>query len=325
MNRTEQLVNRTVKISAIVPVYNEQGNIADFIKALDQQLSKISEDYEIIMIDDGSYDATFEMLTAIATRYPLHLLKFSRHFGKEAAISAGLQNCCGDTAIIIDSDFQHPVELIHAFMSAWAQGYDMAYGVLTDRKHQLWFNRMFSRSFYWLMNKLTEINIPYNAGDFRLLDRKVINALNQCKETHRFMKGLYAWVGYRTIGINYHAQSRRNGRSSWSYHKLFDLALTGITSFSSIPLRIWGFIGLLISFLSFLYMLYVIINTLVFGANVPGYATLLTAIIFLGGIQLISVGILGEYIGRIFNEVKNRPSYIIEKKVENAKKKASKI
>lgn len=317
MNRVKQLSYRSVKMTAIVPVYNEQGNIGDFLAVLNQALNKISKNYEIVIIDDGSNDKTLDIIVPLIQEYPLRLFKFSRQFGKEAAISAGLQYCRGEVAIIIDADFQHPVELIYSFMSTWAQGYDMVYGVLENRKHQYWFNRLFSRSFYWLINKLVKINIPYNAGDFRLLDRNIIDAINQCRERHRFMKGLYAWVGYRSIGIHYQAQSRRSGKSAWSLNKLFGLAITGITSFSSIPLRIWGFIGAFISCLSFIYMLYVILNTLIFGADVPGYATLLTAILFLGGIQLISIGILGEYIGRIFNEVKNRPPYIIEKKIEH--------
>ncbi len=314
-DRAKRLDNKQIFISYIVPAYNEEDVIESFLLALDAKAKELSQQYEIIVVDDASQDTTFDKMLPLSDAYPIKLLKFSRNFGKEIALSAGLEHCQGDVAILIDGDFQHPLDLIPEFLQHWAKGYDMAYGVRKSREHESRIKRGFAKFFYRLMGKITKVNIPPNAGDYRLLDRCIIDALNTIEERSRFMKGIYAWVGFKSIAVEFDVKKRAGGTSSWSFGSLAELAITGITSFSEIPLRFWGFIGLVISLLSFLYAVYIICETLFFGISTPGFATLIVAITFLGGIQLLSIGILGEYIGRIFNEVKQRPLYILAKKI----------
>ncbi|MCW5590409.1 MAG: glycosyltransferase family 2 protein [Legionellales bacterium] len=309
--RSQQLANKTVFISALVPAHNEQAVIGDFLPALIASLEDLTHHFEIIVIDDGSKDDTL----ALARTFPIKILSFSRNFGKEIAITAGLEHAKGDVIIIIDCDFQHPLQYLPTFLQHWADGNDMVYGIRDNREHESYLKRKFTQAFYALMQKITQTQLPANAGDFRLLNRNVVNAINQCREYHRFMKGLYAWVGFKTIGIPYTAEERKAGQSSWHFRKLLELAITGITSFSSIPLRAWGIIGLIISAISFTYALFILIKTLLFGVDVPGFATITVAVMFFGGIQLLSIGILGEYIGRIFDEVKHRPKYFIDQKI----------
>lgn len=314
-DRAKRLENKQVFISYIVPAFNEALVIEAFLTALDAKAKELSQHYEIIVIDDASQDATFDKIIPLTETNPIKVLKFSRNFGKEIALSAGLEHCQGDVAILIDGDFQHPVETIPQFLDHWAKGYDMAYGIRKNREHESAIKRSFARFFYRLMTKITKVSIPPNAGDFRLLDRCIIDAINTIEERSRFMKGIYAWVGFKSIGVEFDVKKRAGGKSSWNFGSLAELAITGITSFSEIPLRFWGFIGLIISLISFLYAVYIICETLFFGVSTPGFATLIVAIMFLGGIQLLSIGILGEYIGRIFNEVKQRPLYILAKKI----------
>ncbi len=238
----------------------------------------------------------------------------SRNFGKEVALTAGLEHCKGDVAIMLDADFQHPLEMLSIFLQKWTEGYDMVYGVRNARESESYLKRNFARLFYWVMQKITSIDIPNNAGDFRLIDRKIIDALKKFPERTRFMKGLYAWVGFTKIGVPFEVQERAAGKSSWGFARLTELAITGITSFSDVPLRVWGFIGFLISLFSLIYAIYIATVTLIYGADLPGFPTLVVAIMFLGGIQLLSVGILGEYIARIFTEVKQRPKYLLQTK-----------
>lgn len=229
-------------------------------------------------------------------------------------MTAGLEYCKGQVAVLLDADFQHPVEVLTSFLQHWAQGYDMVYGVRQSRATEAPLKRNLAHLFYWLMAKITKIEIPNNAGDFRLFDRKVVDALKQFPERTRFMKGLYAWIGFKKIGVPYEVQERAGGASSWGMMKLFDLALAGITSFSDVPLRVWGLVGFFISLISLFYAIYMVTSTLLFGTDFPGFPTIVVAIVFLGGIQLLSIGILGEYIARIFTEVKQRPKYLIERK-----------
>jgi glycosyltransferase involved in cell wall biosynthesis len=313
--RLKRLENKQVFISYIVPAYNEEPVIAAFLKALNAQAQQLSQQYEIIVVDDASKDQTYQAVLSFTDTYPVKLLRFSRNFGKEIALSAGLQHASGEVVVLIDGDFQHPMEVIPQFLKHWAEGYDMVYGVRKSRGDESRIKRSFARFFYRLMERITNVSIPPNAGDFRLLDRCVVDSLNQIDERSRFMKGLYAWVGYSSMAVPFDVQERAAGQSSWSFIRLVELAITGITSFSEIPLRFWGVIGFAISLISFIYALCIIGETLFFGAKTPGFATLIVAIMFLGGIQLLSIGILGEYIGRIFNEVKQRPLYIISKKI----------
>ena len=313
--RRQKLANGTLLISCVVPVHNEEQNIQPFLEALKPKIASFSSHYEILIIDDGSNDDTRNQLAPFLEDTRTKLIQFSRNFGKENAITAGIQICQGDIAIIVDADFQQPLSVIDQFIDKWQEGFDMPYGLRKDRNNEKPWRRWLTNRFYKILGLLSEVEIPADAGDFRLLDRRVIEAIKQCPENSRFMKGLYAWSGFSDIAVPFEMQKRASGKSSWSVYRLFDLALTGIFSFSDLPLRIWSLIGLTISSISFVYDLWIVFKTLMFGAQVPGYATTVVAIIFFGGIQLISIGILGEYIARIFREVKNRPLYIIRDQV----------
>lgn len=312
--RQSTLQNKLVFISCIVPVYNEEVVIEVFVERLYSTLKELTERFEIVLVDDGSQDKTIEKILKLVKTPEIKMLKLSRNFGKEIALTAGLEHCKGDVAILLDADFQHPLEMLPVFLQHWAKGYDMVYGMRQDRAAESFLKKNFTSLFYWLMKKITHIDIPNNAGDFRLLDKKIIQALKTFPERTRFMKGLYAWVGFKKIGVSYAVKQRAGGKSAWGFAKLTELAITGITSFSDMPLRVWGFIGFVVSLIALVYAIYIVAVTLIYGADLPGFPTLVVAIMFLGGIQLLSIGILGEYIARIFTEVKKRPKYLLEKK-----------
>ena len=312
--RKNALKNKAVFISCVVPVYNEQAVVLAFVEQLQSVLQSLTNRFEIILVDDGSKDQTLETILSIPKSDHIKILGLSRNFGKEIALTAGIEHATGDVVILMDADFQHPTEMLDVFLAHWAQGYDMVYGARVDRESESYVKRNFARLFYWLMRNITKIDIPKNAGDFRLMDAKIVQALKQFPERTRFMKGLYAWVGYKKIAVPYEVQERAAGKSSWGFYKLTELAITGITSFSDVPLRVWGLIGFVISLISFIYAIYIVTVTLLFGADLPGFPTLVVAIMFLGGIQLLSIGILGEYIARIFTEVKQRPKYLLQVK-----------
>ncbi len=312
--RNQLIENKNIFITCIVPVFNEELNIYPFFSELQACLQTLTHHFEIIVIDDGSRDATVATLLQLPKPFHIKLLQFSRNFGKETALMAGLDYASGDVAILMDADFQHPITLLPVFLKNWGEGHDMVYAVRQNRNTESSLKRNFAKLFYWLMGKLSKIDVPNNAGDFRLLDRKVIDALKTFKERTRFMKGLYAWVGFKKIAVSYEVQERAAGKSSWGFAKLTELAITAITSFSNVPLRVWGFIGFIISLIALIYAIYIVAVTLIYGADLPGYPTIVVAIMFFGGIQLLSIGILGEYIARIFTEVKQRPQYIIEQK-----------
>lgn len=311
-DRQKAVQDKTVRISCVVPVYNEQDVVTAFTQKLAATLGELSNHFEILLVDDGSRDHTVEKIQALPKEYRVKLLGLSRNFGKETALTAGIEHANGDVVILLDADFQHPVEVLSTFLQKWAEGYDMVYGERKGRESEAMLKRNFARLFYWIMQKITSINIPDNAGDFRLMDRKIVDAIKTFPERTRFMKGLYAWVGYKTIGVPYEVQDRAAGKSSWGFSRLTELAITGITSFSDVPLRVWGLVGFVISLASLIYAIYIITVTMIYGADLPGFPTLVVAIMFLGGIQLLSVGILGEYIARIFTEVKARPKYLLQ-------------
>lgn len=313
-DRQQALKNKTIFISCIVPVYNEEAVVLSFLSSLEKKLQELTTRFEIILVDDGSQDKTMQQLLSLPRNPHIKLLGLSRNFGKEIALTAGLEHASGDVAILLDADFQHPIEILATFLTHWSNGYDMVYGVRHDRESESYLKRNFAHLFYWLMRKMSKIDLPNNAGDFRLMDRKVVEALKIFPERTRFMKGLYAWLGYKKIAVPYEVKDRMAGKSSWGFYKLAELAITGITSFSDVPLRVWGYIGFMISLISFIYAIYIITVTLIFGADLPGFPTLVVAIMFLGGIQLLSIGILGEYIARIFTEVKQRPKYLLQVK-----------
>jgi glycosyltransferase involved in cell wall biosynthesis len=313
-DRQQALQNRSLRISCIVPLYNEEAVVTAFFTELHKMLGTLTQHFEILAVDDGSHDTTVTKVAALPPSFKIKLLALSRNFGKENALTAGLEHADGDVVIILDADFQHPLPVIPQFLQQWALGYDMVYGEREHRNNESSAKRSFARLFYWLMAKITQIDIPNNAGDFRLLDRKVVTSINQLQERSRFMKGLYAWVGFKKIAVPFEVQERAAGSSSWGLRRLTELAITGITSFSDIPLRVWGWIGFIISAIALIYAIYIVTVTLLFGADLPGFPSLIVGIMFLGGIQLLSIGIMGEYIARIFNEVKQRPNYIVEKK-----------
>ncbi len=301
-------------ISCVVPAYNEAGNIEALLDALRLELGKTGSRFEVIVVDDGSTDATAERVIGRSTGQTVRLVQLSRNFGKENALTAGIDHASGDVVILLDADLQHPVNVIPEMLKRWREGYDMVYAVQTRRDQMSAARRFATRFFYSLLSRLSHIDIPEDAGDFRLLDRKVVDALRSLPERGRFMKGLYSWVGFKKIGVPYSAERRAAGKSKFSLRRLGELALTGITSFSEWPLRIWSMIGAGISLLALLYASWIVIETLAFGVDVPGWATLSVAVMFFGGVQLLSIGILGEYIGRIFNEVKQRPPYLIARR-----------
>jgi glycosyltransferase involved in cell wall biosynthesis len=314
-DRLPQVKNHSVYISCIVPIYNEEQNILPFFKGLCGKLNSLTSRYEVIAVNDGSKDSSQTVLLQAHQQWNVKVLEFSRNFGKETAITAGLEHVTGDVVIIMDADFQHPFDTFDLFLAKWAEGYDMVYGIRASREDETPVKRFFANTFYKLMTAISQADMPPNAGDFRLLDRNVVHALNSTEERVRFMKGLYSWVGFKSIGVPFEVQERAAGKSSWHFMRLVDLAITGIVSFSDLPLRAWSIIGFIISCCAFLSIIYIIIDTLLFGSTVPGYATLLVTVIFFGGIQLLSIGIMGEYIARIFNEVKRRPKYLLSNKI----------
>lgn len=309
--RKQALRERSLFVSCVVPVYNEEAGVKTFVTELAAFLKTVTDHYEILLIDDGSRDHTPSIIKDHLISDRVKWIQFSRNFGKEIALTAGLHHAKGEVVILMDADFQHPFDTISSFLDAWAQGYDMAYGVRANRQDEGFIKRHITGLFYRLMSRMSKIPIPADAGDFRLLDRKVVDALNAHHEHTRFMKGLYANVGFRSLAVSYPVAKRKSGKSSFHIGRLFELALTGIISFSDLPLRIWSLIGLVISSIALVYAGFVIVDTLCYGVNVPGYPTLIVCVLFFGGIQLLSIGILGEYIARIFQEVKQRPLYII--------------
>jgi len=300
-------------ISCVVPVYNEEAVIGEFIIALNKTLRALNHPYEILIIDDGSLDNTGKIIAHYRTQAPLRYIRFSRNFGKENALSAGLDHARGDAVILMDSDLQHPLELVPEFIKKWDQGYDMVYAVRQNRANESLLKRTCAKAFYQFTSKINRVNIPANAGDFRLLDRKVVLALQSLPERNRFMKGLYSWVGFKQIAMPFEVQPRKSGLSQWSFYSLLDLAITGITSFTAFPLRMIAIGGIGVATLAFLYGLWIVLSTLIFGIQTPGWATLVAALSFFSGLQLLAIGVVGEYVGRVFDEVKQRPHYLIDK------------
>lgn len=300
-------------LSVIVPVYNEEAVIREFQSRLSDVLDGLSMTIEIIYINDGSSDTTLETLNTMREQDDrIYLLDLSRNFGKELAMTAGLDHACGDAVVIIDADLQDPPELIPDMLDAWQQGFDVVYMKRRSRKGETWFKRFTAYGFYKLISKLGKIKIPENVGDFRLMDRRAVEALCSLREENRFMKGLFAWVGYSQKALLYDRDERFAGETKWNYFKLWTLSLEGVTSFSTAPLKLASMLGLIIASSSFFYGLWIIINTILFGDAVRGYPTMMVVILFLGGVQLITTGILGEYLGRMFMETKQRPLYLLK-------------
>jgi len=303
-------------ISIIAPVYNEEDSLSKFFAEIIKVISKITKDWEIICVNDGSDDKSLEILTEQNTQDDrIKIITFSRNFGKEIALTAGLQHSSKDVVVPIDSDLQDPPELISQMVEKWQEGFDVVLATRDNRNNDSFIKRTTANLFYKILKKVSNIDIPSNTGDYRLMDKKVVETINLCPEKTRFMKGLFAWAGYKTTAIMFERPERIGGSPKQNYKSLFRLAFDGIFSFSTIPLQIWTFIGVIIASISFFYASLIIIGTIIFGTEVDGYASTITIILFMGGIQLISLGVLGEYISRIYREVKQRPLYVIDKKI----------
>jgi glycosyltransferase involved in cell wall biosynthesis len=305
-------------ISLVVPFFNEAAAIQIFYDAILPCLEAIpNTEWEIVCVDDGSSDGTLLKLVALAnTDRRFKVIEFSRNFGKEAALTAGIDAARGEAVIPIDADLQDPPGLIGQMVAAWLQGAEVVLARRTDRSSDGLMKRKTAAWFYRLHNRMSNTQIPENVGDFRLMDRVVVNALKQLPERQRFMKGLFAWVGFRTVTVDYARAPRLAGKTKFSGFALWNFALEGFTSFSTVPLKIWTYLGALGAMGTFFYALFIILYTLLHGTRVPGYASLLVAVLFFGSVQLMSIGLLGEYIGRIYLETKQRPSYLIRKVYE---------
>ena len=302
-------------ISVVVPVHNEVEAVPVFFEAM-EALAEHSEEInlELVFVDDGSTDETVKLIQTLKSKLlEIKLVELTRNFGKEAALSAGLAVARGDAVIPMDADLQDPPALIPEMVRQWQAGYDVVLAVRKTRSSDSWAKRASASWFYKIHNKIAEPAIPENVGDFRLMDKKVVQVLNQLPESRRFMKGLFAWVGFKTTTLAYDRPERAAGESKFNGWKLWNFALEGLTSFSISPLRIWTYIGSLVALASFIFALYIAIKVIVLGVEVPGYASVVVAVTMLGGLQLVGIGILGEYLGRAYLESKRRPVYLIRK------------
>lgn len=309
-------------LSVIVPVKDEEEAIIAFVARVSHVLDGLNESdggplaWEILFVDDGSQDATLAAILAAHQRDPrIRALSLSRNFGKEAALSAGIDHARGAAVIPIDVDLQDPPEVIGAMLDRWRAGFEVVYGVRTDRMADSLPKRMTAEFYYRAHNWLSSDKIPEHAGDFRLLDRQVVEVIRAMPERNRFMKGLFAWSGFRQTAVEYERAERQVGRTKFNYWKLWTLAIDGITSASTVPLRVWSYLGGMVALLALLYAAFVLIRTMLYGADVAGYPSLMVATLFLGGVQLLSLGVLGEYVGRILVEVKHRPIYVIRQRI----------
>jgi polyisoprenyl-phosphate glycosyltransferase len=315
-------LNTKTMLSLVVPVFNEAEMIGLFVDRVTEVFKhEAGIDLEIVFVNDGSSDPTLERLIGIQeVDSRLRIVDLSRNFGKEAALTAGLQAANGQIVVPIDVDLQDPPELILEMFAKWREGFEVVLGRRTNRDSDSWAKRASSNWFFRIHNRIANPALPQNVGDFRLMDRCVVDALKTLPESHRFMKGLFAWVGFRTAYVDYIRPKRAAGTTKFNGWKLWNFALEGITSFSTDPLRVWTYIGFLVSFVSFLFAMFIAIRVLIHGVDVPGYASIMVAVTFLGGLQLIGIGVLGEYLGRAYIESKRRPIFLIrriyEKKAE---------
>jgi glycosyltransferase involved in cell wall biosynthesis len=302
------------KISILIPAYNEQEVLRHLYERLHKLAGETAHyDFEFLFINDGSRDKTLEIIKTYAAKDKrVSYVNLSRNFGKETAMIAGLDHVTGDATVIIDADLQDPPELIPQMISYWEKGFDDVYARRNSRNGESWLKKATSTAFYKVLQRSTHIPIQQDTGDFRLLDRRCVEALRQFRESQRYTKGMFSWIGYKKKEISYDRDPRAAGETKWNYFKLLELAIEGITSFTTAPLRISTFMGIATSLLAFVYILFLVIRTIFFGSDLAGYPSMMAVILFLGGVQLLSLGIIGEYIARIFNETKNRPLYFVE-------------
>lgn len=303
-----------ITLSLVVPVFNEEAGLAHFMKIIQDTFAQSSLDLDIIFVEDGSNDNTLkELLRLQVEDTRIRIVELSRNFGKEAALSAGLGMAQGQIIVPLDVDLQDPPEVIFDMIAKWREGYDVVLARRANRDADTWFKRTSASCFYRVHNMLADHKIPENVGDFRLLDRRVVEVINNLPESRRFMKGLLSWVGFRTAQVEYSRPERALGQSKYNLWRLWNLAVEGITSFSTVPLRIWTYIGMAVAMCSFLYALYIIAKVLLWGVDTPGYASLMVVLSFLGGLQLMGIGIVGEYLGRTYLEAKRRPVYVVRR------------
>jgi len=306
-------------LSIVVPVKDEEQAIAAFVERVPAVLATIPDlagRFEILFVDDGSKDGTLEAIRRAHAADPrVRAISFSRNFGKEAALTAGLDHARGEAIVPMDVDLQDPPEVLPEMMEKWRSGYEIVYGVRNDRASDSLPKRLTADLYYRAHNRLSNDKIPEHAGDFRLLDRKVVDAIKAMPERNRFMKGLFAWAGFRQTSVGYSRAARTTGSSKFRYWQLWTFALDGITSSSTVPLRVWSYLGGLVALFALAYAAFIAIRTLVFGIDVPGYASLMVSVLFLGGLQLLSLGVLGEYVGRILIEAKARPLYVVREEI----------
>lgn len=303
-------------LSLVIPMHNEAPGLEVLFQRIDAALSGLGVALEIVCVDDGSRDDTFQRLSARAASDPrLRLVALTRNFGKEAALTAGLEAATGELVVPLDADLQDPPELIGEFLALWEQGYDVVYGVRANRDSDSALKRLSASLFYRLFNLLSDYPIPESTGDFRLMDRVVVDALRGLPERNRFMKGLFAWVGYRQVGVPYVRPARAAGETSWGYLGLFRFALDGLTAFTTLPLKVWTGVGVVAALLALVFAGVIVVQVLVGGREVPGYASLMVVILFGFALQLIALGVLGEYIGRMYQEVKGRPVYMVRERI----------
>jgi len=301
------------KLTVVVPAYNESEGLRDFHARLAAVFDGLDLDCEVLYIDDGSRDDTWAVMSALREADPrVSTLKLSRNFGKELALTAGLDHAEADAVVVIDADLQDPPELIPTFVAHWRDGYDVVYGTRATRAGETGFKKLTASGFYRVMEKLSQTPIPRDTGDFRLLSRRSLDALKQVRERQRFMKGLFTWVGYRQLAVVYHRDPRHAGETKWNYWRLWNFAIDGITSFSGAPLKLATYVGLATAALAFIFGIWVFGKALVYGDPVRGYPSLMVIVLFLGGVQLVALGVIGEYLGRLYVESKQRPLYLID-------------
>ena len=300
------------KVSVLIPAYNEELSLPELYSKLKEMMDSYAEyEWEILFVNDGSHDKTLEVIKFLRSQDErINFVDLSRNFGKEVAMLAGFDYATGDCLVIMDADLQHPPHLIPEMLKYWEAGYDDVYAMRITRGKESLMRKYLSMLYYKLLQKTTRVEILPNVGDFRLLDRCCVNALKQMRESHRYTKGMYCWIGFRKKEIKFEQEDRVAGTSSFNFFSLLSLAVEGVTSFTVAPLRISTFAGIIVSLVAFIYMCFIMFKTLIWGEVVQGFPTLMIVILFLGGIQLLSLGVIGEYIGRIFNETKNRPTYI---------------
>ncbi|MEO1401501.1 MAG: glycosyltransferase family 2 protein [Cyanobacteria bacterium J06635_1] len=301
-----------IELSVVVPLYCEESNIDHLFERLETVILGLDVAYEIVCVDDGSHDNTLGRLIDHHSRNPnIKVVALSRNYGKELALTAGIDYAQGQAVVPIDADLQDPPELIGALLDKWREGYDVVYARRRTRRGESWLKQLTANGFYRVIGRMSQVPIPEDTGDFRLLDCRVVEALKTLPERTRFMKGLFAWVGYKQTFVTYDRAPRHSGQTKWNYWKLWNFAVDGITSFSTTPLKVWSYVGLGFSMIAFAYASFLVLRTLIRGIDVPGYASLMVAVLFLGGVQLMSLGIIGEYLARVYEEVKGRPLYLV--------------